>query len=395
MAILVVEHRLNLDAIHNDVNYARGASPVRRFKTPTGGLGDVRIAQLSNPELVNSNYRAYHPLDALARRGHELLQNERGRPLPAKVLLEVDVVHVHRETTPEMLVVARELREAGVGLVWDNDDDVTAMPRSNPLYARYGGARSRDMLAGVRKIVRLADIVTTPSEVLAEQYRELGATDVRVLENYLPRQFLKVRNAKHRGVVIVCLAALEHQVDYQQLQLRETLLRLLDAHREVRVVSFGLGLGLRHERYENGKAIPFLDLVRRLSFADVGIAPLADIQWNRARSNVKLKEYGAAGLAWLASPVGPYRGMGEQQGGRLVPDDRWYEELERLVVNARERRKLAKRAAKWAKEQGIERYADRWEAVLREAAERARARRNGGATAAREQVSRAPARSRP
>ncbi|MCX6521415.1 MAG: hypothetical protein NTZ21_12190, partial [Actinobacteria bacterium] len=29
--------------------------------------------------------------------------------------------------------------------------------------------------------------------------------------------------------------------------------------------------------------------------------------------------HAAAGTPWLASPIGPYAGMGEAQGGRLVP----------------------------------------------------------------------------
>ena len=65
---------------------------------------------------------------------------------------------------------------------------------------------------------------------------------------------------------------------------------------------------------------------------------------------MKLKEYAAAGVPWLASPIGPYAGLGEQQGGRLVADDRWYEELVRLIEKPRERRKLAKRGAKWVAE---------------------------------------------
>ncbi len=349
----------------------------------------MRIATLSDPNLVNSNYRAYQPMAALSHLGHDVVGSEEEGQLPWDVLVRADVVHVHRIANASVRNAARALREAGVALAWDNDDDVTAMPKSNPLYSRFGGPRSRDMLADVREVVRVADVVTTPSAVLAEQYHELGAADVRVLENYLPRDFLKVRNAKHQGIVIMCLAALEHQVDYQQMGLHDTLARLLDAHPDLRVVSLGLGLGIASDRYENAKQIPFQDLARRLSFADIGIAPLADIQWNRARSNVKLKEYGAAGLAWLASPVGPYLGMGERQGGRLVPDDRWYEEIERLVVERRERRRLAKFAHRWARGQGIERHAKRWEAALSDAVDRARARREAGG-----RVSRGPARSR-
>jgi glycosyltransferase involved in cell wall biosynthesis len=333
---------------------------------------------LSNPELVNSNYRAYQPLMMLRRQGHEVRFNRRERLIRPQELHEVDAVLIHRIATPEIQGIARGLRDAGVGIVWDNDDDVTAVPRSNPLYARYGGYKSRDMLAGVTQMVRLADIATTPSRVLAEQYRELGAAEVRVLENYVPEEFGKVRQAKHRGTVIACLAALEHQIDYQELGLRDTLAQLLEAHPDLRVMSLGLGLGLKSERYELLKDVGFIELARTLSRADIGIAPLVDIPWNRARSNIKLKEYASAGLAWLASPVGPYREMGEAQGGRLVADGDWHAALERLITGARERRKLAKRGAKWVKGEGIARNAHRWEATLRDAAQRAQARAGAG-----------------
>lgn len=333
----------------------------------------MRIGLLSNPELVNSNYRAYQPLAAVARRGgHEVLRNFRGRPLSLEQLLSCDVVHVHRLADAENRALARHLHEAGIGIVWDNDDDVSALPRSNPHFRRLGAAGRRELAAGTSQMVLLADVVTTPSEALAAKYRELGATDVRVLENRLPREFMRVKPLAHEGIVIACLAGLEHRVDYEQLGLHDTLARLLDAHPQLRLLTIGYGLGLAPERTEHIPLVGFLDLVRTLARADVGIAPLVDIPWNRARSNVKLKEYAAAGLAWLASPVGPYLGMGERQGGRLVPDDGWHEALEQVVVDTRDRRKLAKRGAKWVKAESVDRHADEWEAALRDAAARTR-----------------------
>lgn len=336
----------------------------------------MRIGLLSDPELVNSNYRAYQPLAAVARRGgHEVVRNFAGRPLGSDELLRCDVVHVHRLCDGPVRALAHALHDAGVGIVWDNDDDVAALPRSNPHYAKLGAAGRRAMIAGTAEMVRLADVVTTPSAVLAAKFRELGAADVRVLENRLPREFLGVKPIAHDGVVIACLAGLEHRVDYDQLGLRDTLARLLDAHPDVRLLTIGLGLGLAPEWTEHVPLAGFLDLVRILARADVGLAPLVDIPWNRARSNVKLKEYAAAGLAWLASPVGPYLAMGEQQGGRLVADGDWHAALEQLVTDARARRKLAKRGAKWVKREGVEQHAGEWETALRDAAARSAARR--------------------
>jgi len=224
----------------------------------------MRIALLSNPELTNSNYRAYQPVMKLSRTGHQVLVNERDRPLTAAEIFACDAAFIHRIATEEMQRIARGLREQGKGIVWDNDDDVTRVPKTNPLYGKHGGFNSRARRAEVSAMVRLAHVVTTPSELLAEQYRELGATDARVLENYVPPEFDRARPQKHQGIVIAYLAALEHQVDYQQLGLRDTLLALLDTHPDLRVMSIGLGLGLPPDRYEHIPLVPFLELARVL-----------------------------------------------------------------------------------------------------------------------------------
>src|SRR6185312_4261933 len=144
-----------------------------------------------------------------------------------------------------------------------------------------------------------------------------------------------------------------------------------DERPEVRVVSFGLGLGLRGERYRHVDVVPLFELTRAAAAFDVGIAPLSDIAMNRARSNVKLKEYAAAGACWLASPVGPYLGHGERQGGRLVPDDGWHDALTRLIEKPRERARLTKRAGRWVVGEMLSKHAAEWEARFEEAIARA------------------------
>jgi glycosyltransferase involved in cell wall biosynthesis len=115
------------------------------------------------------------------------------------------------------------------------------------------------------------------------------------------------------------------------------------------------------------------DLTANCADFDVGIAPLADVDFNRARSNIKVKEYAAAGVPWLASPIGPYMGLGEREGGRLVADDQWHEHLVRLIDKPRARRKLAKRASAWATAHTVGKHADKWERALSGALEHARA----------------------
>ncbi len=334
----------------------------------------MQVSIVCSTRSLNSNYRARVPLGELERNGRIRcsLHDPNSPEFRIAALTAADVVLVHRYANDQMRNVLRGLRDRGVAIVWDNDDDTSAIPRSNPLYRRHGGAGGQRIARDIARAVQLADVVTTPSESLAASYRAAGASDVRVLENYLPDFFPRVKPQPHDGVVLVWTAALEHQGDYQQLKLRDTFGRLLDAHPDLRILSLGLGLGLSSPRYEHVPFVPFPQLAETLAGADVGIAPLTDIPWNRARSNVKLKEYAAAGLPWLASPVGAYRALGEKQGGRLVGDEAWGEEISKLILDAKARKKLGGKAHKWAKGETIDRHADLWDKALRDAIAAAR-----------------------
>jgi glycosyltransferase involved in cell wall biosynthesis len=217
------------------------------------------------------------------------------------------------------------------------------------------------------RVARLARAVTTTSEVLAEKYRSSGVERVSVIPNQLNPAVDRSRH-NHKGVVIGWIAAAEHQADIRRLGIADALQRVLNKHPQARVECIGVDLKLRSERYRHDRFVAFQDLPQRIGGFDIGIAPLADIPFNRARSDIKLKEYAASGVPWLASPVGPYRGLGEQQGGWLVPQDGWYEALDRLVSGRAKRWWLGRRARRWARTQTIEAVADRWEQVFVEAA---------------------------
>jgi len=312
---------------------------------------------------------------ALAQcRGHDVREvpiNEGDPPLAA--VRGVDVLYIHRYSEPGAVGLARAAKARGAALAWDNDDDMGSVPRNTPGYRRQGGMMWERRLAGMRKLFELADLVTAPSAGLVERLREYGAPHAVVVENHVPDEFVQRSRPPRDGVTIGWIAGLEHAVDTERIPVRDALQRLLDERPEVRVVSFGLRLGLRGERYRHVSVVPLLELTREAAAFDVGIAPLSDIAMNRARSNIKLKEYAAAGACWLASPVGPYAGLGEKQGGRLVADDGWHEALGRLLDKPRERAKLTKRAGKWVAGETLSKHARTWERRFEEAIARARA----------------------
>jgi hypothetical protein len=233
------------------------------------------------------------------------------------------------------------------------------------VYKNNGGRKGVNRIFALSvEIARTASLMTTPSRHLASRYRDLGVEHVEVIENHLAPEHVGRPRPRHQGVVIGITAAQEHADDFKKLRLGRVLKRLLRAHEGVRVTTIGCSQELPAARHDHRTFVPIEELVAAESTFDIGLAPLVDTPFNRARSNVKLKEYASAGAMWLASPVGPYVGMGEAEGGALVADDQWYEAIERYVRDPQPRRQLADRAGAWARRQTADLAAARWEAAL-------------------------------
>ncbi|HVE68928.1 MAG TPA: hypothetical protein VNB64_10145 [Solirubrobacteraceae bacterium] len=325
----------------------------------------MRLGVLFEPNSA-AFYRALEPMSAMERRGHEVLwADEEGR-MPAGRLATCDVVHVYRCADDPTRRLLGELSRAGIAVTYDNDDDFTGVPRESPDYPKVGGAKGRRIHAMTVEAARLARVFTTTTGVLADKYRASGVERVEVIPNHVMHGVERPRS-RHDGLVIGWVGGIDHRADTARIPIADVLRRIVERHPDVRVECIGVDLALG-AAYRHDAFVPFLDLPARIGGFDVGIAPLADLPGNRTRSDIKVKEYAASGVPWLASPVGPYAALGEEQGGRLVGDDGWFDALERIVTSRRDRRRLARKGRSWAKRQTTEAVAGRWEQVFREAA---------------------------
>ncbi|MGB2711517.1 MAG: hypothetical protein WBC33_08355, partial [Conexibacter sp.] len=297
----------------------------------------------------SSNYRAYQPLLELTRRGHMVAINTSLDELTptddelAEIAESFDVAFLSRYTEPEAVQLVRRLKAAGVPVVWDYDDDMlgSRKGRTDDESVRY--------VTGIRAMIEVVDLLTTTSDRLAERFLEEGARHVVAIPNYVTRPSLEAPRRPHDGLVLGYIGWVDHQADWERLGLEETICELLEDHDQLRVETVGpLDFKLPAERYTRREPVPFDRLPQLLAGFDIALAPLSDIPGNYGRSDIKLKEYAIAGVPWLASPIGPYVGLGEEQGGRLVADEEWFEQLDRLILDKRARRKLAKKGQRWA-----------------------------------------------
>jgi hypothetical protein len=332
----------------------------------------MHVIALAIGASAGAAYRAELPMRALGDTGHRAefyVWDQRNEAPPFEYLRQADVVHMWRLFRAPARHLARALREAGVAVVFDNDDDMTRVPKGSPAYREMRAAKDQ-VASELSAMLRLADLVTTTGSELAGRLRRLGG-DSRIVENYVETGFVRARRAGGDGVTIGWVAAAEHRGDLRELRLRRTLDALLREQSHVSLVSVGVNLGVQSDRYTHVEHVPFPQLPDTIARFDLAIAPIADVSFNRVRSNIKVKEYAAGGVPWLASPIGPYRGMGEEQGGRLVPDYGWSEQLSALVTDHAARGALADCAGAWGRTQTVVGNVHEWEAVFAEAAERA------------------------
>ena len=331
-------------------------------------LERMRIASLVPERTVESIYRSIVPMQALAHRGHSVHIEERDEIRDPAALLDYDAIQVVRTCHPLMVRLARRLQQRGVAIVWDNDDQRIALLEETARAPGQEGMAAQRFFASMRAMARLADAVTTPSEALARLHAADSRREVQILPNLLPPTFKRPeRLMPHEGVHIGWLAMPSHAPSFEALGMREVLEHLLARHAHLYITGVGLDLGLKSRRYTHVSGTPYGTMSDNLAHFDFALAPIADTAVNQARSDIKLKEYAAAGVPWLASPIGPYAGLGEQQGGRLVADGDWFAAIEALMNDVDRRRVLSQRGMRWAAGETIETRVDVWEQTFEDA----------------------------
>jgi hypothetical protein len=91
---------------------------------------------------------------------------------------------------------------------------------------------------------------------------------------------------------------------------------------------------------------------------DIGLVPLQEIAFNRAKSHLKGMEYGAAGIPFVASPSQSYQDWVARGGGGLLAqrDRDWKRHLDKLVADERYRQQLAERGREVASRNTIQEH---------------------------------------
>ncbi|MFA5844405.1 MAG: glycosyltransferase [Coriobacteriia bacterium] len=294
----------------------------------------------------------------LYKMGYEVVLREE----PARELVEgCDVFATRYWVDGTLWQAFQYAKSLGKFCVLDVDDDVWALHPDNPGYEHYSQPGAGDF---AREVARAADMVTVATDYLAELMRPFNK-NVLVIRNMLPPEFwpTEAKPVVHEPPVVVGWAgSSSHGPDLRKLcGVVET---ILEYYPQVRF-AFSQTCEIPFTPHERIDIIPptsVEEYPKMVQSFDVGLAPVLDSRFNRAKSDLKFVEYGICGIPAIASKVVPYeKSIRHGENGLLVnsPAD-WLKAIKRLIEDEELRSRLGAAARVTAERRTIDRHIGKW-----------------------------------
>lgn len=312
-----------------------------------------------NQEALNGCFyvRIHNPLMELKRRGHEV-EYMTLTSINWEELKTADIVVFSRVYNNPHLGLLWRCKANGIKVVYDLDDDIWHIPRTNIAHTAYEVRLKKR----VEDIIREADMVTTTTEPLKKELLKFN-DNVKILPNALNldkweerpnREGLKVgwsggqNHLEDLMIVAEAIEELQEKYDFTFVIQGITSKPLeADGYEASLIKSIGVenqaietvnnikldlyGKLLRLKKFYH---IPFYppDMHPKvLSSADIdiGIIPIMGYRFDESKSILKLLEYTAVGTPAITSDELPYKGIAPCTVENKK--NKWYIAIEKMI----------------------------------------------------------------
>lgn len=255
------------------------------------------------------------------------------------------------------------LRQAGVKLVWETDDDLWNLDEANP--ARF---QITDMTRyWMESALRQAHLVTTTVPHLADAMRQFNP-NVTVIPNAVDPALLTTERRRAERLTVGWAGGSSHHDDFRSVigALRKVTDHRGDVDFHSVGVDYGKDFGLYRNRYTPWR-LSMLEYYSGIDF-DIGIAPLLDTAFTRSKSPIKAIEYNALGIPVVASNAGPYRDyvIDGVNGFLCNTEAEWVDRLNLLIEDTELRESMGRQARRVARLHTIDQTAPMWEKAFRD-----------------------------
>lgn len=303
-------------------------------------------------------YRMIWPAEAIIARGHDVVivpphkrdhmmqgRIRDGRMVSVDIPEDADVIVLQRVTHRYLAQAVKLIRQRGVAVVVDMDDDLTCIHPANPAFGLLHPVNGnvdhswQNTLAACEN----ATLVTVSTPALADRYGRKAPA--QVLYNMVPERMLAVPHDDSETVGWAG-AVFSHPADLQELGPSIAgLLRDAGAFKIVGPIDGvhrALGLAPDAPVDATGVIKDIYAWPLGVNSLGIGLAPLADTRFNKAKSWLKMAEYAAVGVPCIASPRDEYRRLHRKGVGLLAKNPtEWTKQMKRLLASEDFREELS------------------------------------------------------
>lgn len=331
-------------------------------------------------------YRIIKPAKYLREEGHEVTvigrppEHERNRPAFWRELAaRHDIVFTKHIDNQQVI---GELLRSNTPIIIDFDDNLFAVDELSPHKMAYPeGSEKKEIVVN---FIKQAKAITVATEPLVRVYKQWN-DNVYVLPNYCDPDDWGMENKKNPDgrITIGWIGSASHLPDHaMMIPVFQELVRkygnkiifsfmghlTYDISNALPRVNFCGSPGVDGWEGNPEQPITFPALLAEQEY-DIGIAPLKDSEFNRARSASKWFEYSMYRIPTVASDLEPYQIIRHGIDGLLAQTkDDWVEHLSKLIIDETLRKQYGNNARKRIIREY--QYADnayRWSEVCRKA----------------------------
>lgn len=322
---------------------------------------------VENPEAATTRYRTTIPGKAL-RDAHQI-EVISDMPLDEARDFKYDLLMLQRTSSPSAFALCRTVQSKGVACGYDMDDNIFQIDEDNPVFGLY--LNQPNIPWAQVMTMRFADAVTVSTSPLAKTYSILNPK-VAVLPNCI--DFAAWRRPVPEisfGDKIPILWGGSNTHRGSLAMLAPVIAEILDRFPQAFFVFQGMEppFPLPLNRYTTFGFSTYANYQILLTSAAIGIAPLEPTRFNGSKSDLRLKEYAAAGLAIVASNFGPYT-IASEFGAACSSGEEWVAALAHYLENAALRREKGQQALEWARTWDINLHAHLFDKVWTEIAQK-------------------------
>jgi hypothetical protein len=253
------------------------------------------------PEQVGAHLRIISPLSAMRRqdpREIDLWHKEADQDTSMHQMMLADIAIMQRPFSTMCVHTAELAKKAGVKLWIDWDDDLTAVHISNKVWKYY---QRPDLQENLEKLQDMADVVTVTTPRLAEVFGK-HPEKVVMLPNCIEDKLIPDKPGEPKYKAIMWRGSKSHQHDLATY--RDELIRFAKEYSPQGWKFIFVGAnpqlilhGMPEGSYRHMAEFDYYDLMGFMqeAAAPIHMVPLADSDFNHAKSNLAYIEAAAAG----------------------------------------------------------------------------------------------------